>query len=233
MGYFDNYDYCEPSALDELVDNTTNKIKDMIINETKEKVDGILNKAKVAENNLDVAHKKIKELNDSIISLKTQNKELEKEVNRKRTSQKELPFEVGQGVYVCSTNGDYTIECPHCLGKGKVSVDTEKFGYIEISCPVCHTNTYYNKDNPKPQMRVRYWSYRPITATVSRITIDYMENNIKTVVWVKSENSNAERGFQIEEVFSNYKDCKKFCEDASKKERENAERKIKGEKLEY
>ena len=36
MGYFDNYDYCEPSVLDELVDNTTDKIKDMIINETKE-----------------------------------------------------------------------------------------------------------------------------------------------------------------------------------------------------
>ena len=233
MSYFDNYDYCEPSVLDELVDNTTDKIKDMIINKTKEKVNGILNKAKVAEDRLDIAYKKMRELNDNIISLETRNKELEEEVNRKRTSQKELPFEIGQEVYIYSADGDYTIECPHCLGKGKVNVDTEKFGCIEISCPVCHTNTYYNKDNPKPQMKVHYWDYRPIMAVVSRITIDYIKDSTKIVVWVKSENSNAERGFQIGEVFSNYEDCKKFCENASKKARENAERKIKGEKLEY
>lgn len=233
MSYFDDYDYPDCSILDELVNDTTDKIKNMIINEAKEKVDIILNKAKETENRLNIAYNRLKELNNNIVSLETRNKELEEEVNRKRTSQKELPFEIGQEVYVYSANDDYTIECPHCLGKGKVNVDTEKFGYIEVTCPVCHTNTYYDKDNPKPQMRVRYWSYRPITATVSRITIDYMGNDIKTVVWVRSENSNAERGFQIGEVFSNYKDCRKFCEDASKKERENAERKIKGEKLEY
>ena len=65
MSYFDNYDYCKPSVLDELVDDTTDKIKDMIINETKEKVNGILNKAKVAEDRLDIAYKKMRELNDN------------------------------------------------------------------------------------------------------------------------------------------------------------------------
>lgn len=76
MNYFDSYDYPELSELDQLVDDTTDKIKDMIVTEAKEKVDDILNKAKEAEKRLAVAHKGLREAGEEISSLTKENKKL-------------------------------------------------------------------------------------------------------------------------------------------------------------
>lgn len=74
MSYFEDYDYSELSELDQLVDDTTDKIKDMIVTEAKEKVDDILNRAKVTEQRLDVAYKRLREAGEEISSLTKENK---------------------------------------------------------------------------------------------------------------------------------------------------------------
>ena len=73
MSYFDCYDYPEYSALDELVDETTNKIKNMIINEAKEKVDEILNKAQKTEDRLNITTNRLIGSGRENRSLKTEN----------------------------------------------------------------------------------------------------------------------------------------------------------------
>lgn len=99
MSYFEDYDYPELSELDQLVEDTSDKIKNMIINEAKEKVDTILNKAKATEQRLAIAHKRLREASEEISSLTKENTRLKEELEQKRTSLNTLPFEIGQKVY--------------------------------------------------------------------------------------------------------------------------------------
>lgn len=144
MSYFDSYDYPELSELDQLVDDTTDKIKDMIVTEAKEKVDTILNKSKEAEKRLAVAYKGIREAGEEISSLTKENKKLKEELEQKRTSLNTLPFEIGQKVYYLKKWTCEEITCPLCKGTGKVTTHSDEYGDVEIKCPHCKDNSYWS-----------------------------------------------------------------------------------------
>lgn len=231
MSYFDCYDYPDYSALDELVDETTNKIKNMIIEGTKEKVDEILNKAKTVEQRLDVALTAVRDQGKEISLLKSENNKLKEEIERKRTSLNTLPFEIGQKVYYLKNWSTDTVVCPLCKGTGKVTTHSDEYGDVEIKCPHCKDNSYWSD---KEKLLVKKASYQILTISDTkvkgltiRIELDE-QRNVKQKVKIILNNYSCYDTYDAEYIFTEaqLEQCKKECAERNRRYKEEAERKV-------
>lgn len=231
MSYFDCYDYPDYSALDELVDETTNKIKNMIIEGTKEKVDEILNKAQATEDLLNITNNRLIETNKENRSLKTENDKLKEELQQKRTNLDTLPFEIGQTVYYIKRWETDEVVCPICKGTGKIITHSDEYGDVEIKCPHCKGNSYWN-DNEKQIVRKAYYNKVKVDSTTVRgftIVIDSdEEGNIRREIRVMLNQGYTFNHYNIENVFTEalLEECKKECRRRNKQYEEEAERKV-------
>lgn len=231
MSYFEDYDYPELSELDQLVDETTNKIKDMIILESKEKVDAILNKAKETQDRLNAAEKRVSRALQEIALLAQQNKKLKEELEQKRTSLNTLPFEIGQKVYYLEKWNMDEVVCPLCKGTGKVTTHSDQYGDVEIKCPNCKDNYYWNDTDKKIIRKASYdvltISNTKVKGLTIRIELDE-QRNIKQKVKVILNNHSCYDTYDVENIFTEaqLEQCKKECAERNKRYKEEAERKV-------
>lgn len=231
MSYFNCYDYPDYSALDELVDETTNKIKNMIIEETKEKVDEILNKATAAENRYNIAFNRLREASQEISSLTKENDKLKEELQQKRTSLDILPFEIGQKVYYLKNQYTDEVVCPLCKGTGKVTTHSDEYGDVEIKCPNCKDNYYWNDTNKKLIRKASYDILTIADTKVKGLTICIEldeQRNIKQKVKVILNNHSCYDTYDVEDIFTEaqLEQCKKECAERNKQYKEEAEKKV-------
>ena len=231
MSYFDCYDYPDYSALDELVDETTNKIKNMIIEGTKEKVDEILNKAKTTEDRLNITTNRLIEAGKENRSLKTENDKLKEELQQKRTNLDTLPFEIGQRVYYIKRWKTDEVFCPLCKGTGRITTHSDEYGDVEIKCPHCKNNSYWSDKNKEIVKRASYDRLRVESTTVKgfSIVIDSDEKgNIRQDIRVVLNQGYSFNDYSIEDVFPEalLEECKKECCQRNKQYEEEAKRKV-------
>lgn len=231
MSYFDCYDYPDYSALDELVDETTNKIKNMIIEGTKEKVDEILNKAKATEDRLNITTNRLIESGKENRSLKTENDKLKEELQQKRTSLDTLPLEIGEKVYYLKNWNTDTVVCPLCKGTGKVTTHSDEYGDVEITCPHCKNNSYWS-DKEKLLVKKAHYQILTISDTkikglTIRIELDE-QRNVKQKVKITLNNYSCYDTYDIEDIFTEaqLEQCKKECAERNRRYKEEAERKV-------
>ena len=231
MSYFDCYDYPEYSALDELVDETTNKIKNMIIEGTKEKVDEILNKAQVIEDRLNITTNRLIETKKENCSLKTENDKLKEELQQKRTNLDTLPFEIGQRVYYIKRGKIDEVVCPLCKGTGKIITHSDEYGDVEIKCPHCKGNSYWSDNEKQIVRKASYNKVKVDSTTVKGFTIvidSDEEGNIRQEIRVMLNQGYSYDSYNIENVFTEalLEECKKECCRRNKQYEEEAERKV-------
>lgn len=227
MSYFEDYDYPELSELDQLVEDTTDKIKDMIVTEAKEKVDTILNKAKATEQRLAIAYKGLTEAGEEISLLTKENKKLKEELEQKRTSLNTLPFEIGQKVYYLKKRTYEEITCPLCKGTGKVPTHSDEYGDVEIRCPHCKDNSYWSD---REKLLVKEASYPILTVSDTkveglaiRIESDG-KGNVEQKVKVIFNNLSFYDACDSEDVFTEAQ--LEECAKRNKQYKEEAERKV-------
>lgn len=229
MSYFDCYDYPDYSALDELVDETTNKIKNMIIEGTKEKVDEILNKAQATENLLNITNNRFIETNKENRSLKTENDKLKEELQQKRTTLDKLPFEIGQRVYYIKKWKTDEVFCPLCKGTGKVPTHSDEYGDVEIKCPHCKNNSYWSDKEIVRKAAYDILKVDSTTVNGFSIVIDSdVEGNIRQEIRVMLNRGYSYDYYNLEDVFTEalLEECKKECCRRNKQYKEEAERKV-------
>ena len=214
MNYFD-YDYPELSELDMLVDETTNKIKDMIINQSKDKVDEILKTAAIEKERADIAVKSLREYKEKSINLQKENQALKDELDKRRTSLNEIPFEIGEEAYFVISCGSEKVVCPKCKGVGKIKASTKEYGDVEAICPVCN-NTHYS--NSHPLREVTYYTVKPQKCKIDQIHVHITSDN-------KQFSYDGTPGYSsgCTNVFRTYEECKMYCD------KENADRKKKAQ----
>lgn len=222
MSYFD-YDYPELSELDILVDETTNKIKDMIINQSKDKVDEILKTAAREKERADRAMKRLREYEDKSINLQKENQALKDELDKKRTSLNELPFEIGEEAYFVVEYDCEQVVCPECKGKGTIKVSTEKYGDVEVICPVCNNRTYYS--NSHPLRDVTYHTVKPRKFKIDRIHVHITSDN-------KQFSYDGDTGCRCgcTNIFRTYEECEMYCEKENADRKKKAQMKLEGKK---
>lgn len=231
MSYFDCYDYPDYSALDELVDETTNKIKNMIINQSKEKVDEILNKAQATEDRLNITNNRLIETNKENRSLKTENDKLKEELQQKRTNLDTLPFEIGQKVYYIKRWETDEVVCPLCKGTGNIITHSDEYGDVEIKCPHCKNNSYWSDKEKAIVKKASYDKLKVDSTTVKgfSIVIDSdVEGNIRREIRVMLNQGYSYDYYNIEDVFPEalLEECKKERCRRNKQYEEEAERKV-------
>ena len=230
MGYFEDYGYTEPSALDELIDSTTEQIKDIIISEAKEKVDAILKQAEKAQEYTDLAQKRITRLMEEVSSLKRENAKQKTELEKKILSIGELPFNIGDKVYFIRPKFIKDVYCPVSNGTGLVNANTEQFGEVLIDCPVCHGADFYDETTKDPITKASYNVCGVQQATVKEISYRIFKNDkgeIQTRAQISLEDY-IYITFNAEEIFSETQreECEKRCEEINKQNKEEAERKV-------
>ena len=231
MSYFDCYDYPDYSALDELVDETINKIKNMIINQSKEKVDEILNKAQATQDLSNITNNRLIETNKENCSLKTENDKLKEELQQKRTNLDTLPFEIGQRVYYIKRWKTDEVVCPLCKGKGKIITHSDEYGDVEIKCPHCKNNSYWSERDKEIVRKALYDKLKVDSTTVKgfSIVIDSDEKgNIRQDIRVVLNQGYNFNDYNIEDVFPEalLEECKKECCRRNKQYEEEAKRKV-------
>lgn len=231
MSYFDCYDYPDYSALDELVDETINKIKNMIINQSKEKVDEILNKAQATQDLLNITNNRLIETNKENRSLKTENDKLKEELQQKRTNLDTLPFEIGQRVYYIRKWKTEEVVCPLCKGTGRIITHSDEYGDVEIKCPHCKNNSYWSERDKEIVRKALYDKLKVDSTTVKgfSIVIDSDEKgNIRQDIRVVLNEGYNFNDYNIENVFPEalLEECKKECCRRNKQYEEEAKRKV-------
>lgn len=170
MPWYSDYDLPEPSDVDLIVHEAIEKLEEYIVDNTKIRLDDIINSAKKWEEKYNKKVQEYKEL-DKLLSQKRQHiDELEKELEAKRTQLGILPFEVGQEVYFIREDfsGTRKFGCVKCNGKGRVTIVQDGVSYDPI-CPVCKDSIYRDPIH-------RESSYHPYK--VAKHTIDYIKQEI-------------------------------------------------------
>lgn len=221
MSYFD-YDYPELSELDILVDETTNKIKDMIINESKDKVDEILKTAAREKERADRAMKCLREYEDKSNTLQKENQALKDELDKRRTSLNEIPFEIGEEAYFVISCGSEKVVCPKCKGVGKIKASTKEYGHVEAICPLCNNRTY----NPKHPIReITYYTIEPKKNKIDKIHVHITSDS-------KKFSYDGTPGYcsGCTDVFKTYEECKMYCDKENADRKQRAQMELEGKK---
>ena len=221
MSYFD-YDYPELSELDILVDETTNKIKDMIINESKDKVDEILKTAEREKERADRTIKRLREYEDKSNTLQKENQALKDELDKRRTSLNEIPFEIGEEAYFVISHNCEKLVCPECKGVGKIKASTKEYGDVEAICPLCNNRTYNSKH---PIREISYYTLKPQKYKIDTIHVHITSDNKKF-----SYDATPGCCSGCTDVFKTYEECKMYCDKENADRKQKAQMELEGKK---
>ena len=174
--FYEDYDIPK-SEVDELVDEATDKVVELILDRAKEQVDAVMSKAdKEAKNkqywqDLYNAQKKT---TDELLS---KNRQLQSELEKKRTDVGLLQYSVGQAVYRVSKpcSGERKVTCVTCNGKGRVR-GLLGSRPVDATCPDC-LNCSSKFDSNKYVREHKYYQARPVASTIEKINITFYKKS--------------------------------------------------------
>lgn len=167
MSWYDDYEPYEPSEVDEIVHEAIEKLEEYIIDNSKLRINDIIDSAQRWENKY---NKAMEQQREHFRMLEQKNKEideLKKELDRKRTELGILPFEVGDEVYCIVEDYSSRVEfkCPRCNGKGKITISQDGVTY-KAECPACHDSIYLSDSNKR---EASYAPYKLKSGHITRI----------------------------------------------------------------
>lgn len=163
MSWYDEYEPQEPSEVDSIVQDALDKLEEYIIDHSKLNINQIIQSAQ----NWEKRYHDCKAENRKFFSMITERddkiKELERELDRKRTQLGILPFEPGEDVYYLYQDYRDTqkFTCPRCDGKGKITLIHDGIEY-SCTCPQCHDSNYRGDT-------IRESSYHPWKIACSKV----------------------------------------------------------------
>ena len=157
MPWYDDYEPQEPSEVDGIVQEALNKLEEYFIDHSKLRIDSIIESAHKWEKKYKDCKDENRKFFSMITDRDTQIKDLQRELERKRTQLGILPFEPGEEVYYLSQSFSTTekFTCPRCNGKGRVTIKHEGVEYTPV-CPVCKDSNYAT-DHPNREASYSPW----------------------------------------------------------------------------
>ena len=224
--YWDDCYYCEEPKypeVEELLEDVTNKITEIIRNDVKEDIEISLNAAKNRETELSQCKDRLHSRDIEISNLEKRVEELEKEVDKKHT-ELTLPFEIGEEIWVAAYNSSYKLTCNTCKGTGRININTEQYGEVQISCPHCKGFTLSNR----AKREVTYYKYIAHKTTVKSISCNITSDGISYDIHY-TDQYHDDQVRELEKCFSNKDDCITFCEEYNKQCYEQALESLEGE----
>lgn len=170
MSWYDEYEPCEPSEVDEIVQEAINKLEEYIIDNSKLGINDIIESAQKWEKKYNECKAENRKFFSMITSKDDEIKELKVELERKRTQFGILPFEAGEEVYYIfeSYRDTQKFTCPKCEGKGRVTINVEGEEY-NATCPVCKDSIY------RDDAHKRESSYHPYKLGINKIEVIIQE----------------------------------------------------------
>lgn len=118
------------SEFDCLMDETIEKIKNLILGRVKDEVEEILHRA-------DEEEAKVKRLEEIIRNQDKKRKELEKEIKELKDKTDANRFNYGDTVFFVDSVYKL-LKCPECNGSGIIELDTPEYGKITRKCSKCN-----------------------------------------------------------------------------------------------
>ncbi len=183
MGYwYDDYEPAEPSEIDEIVSDAIKKVTDYIINNSKFDIELITGQAAEWEKKYNECKTENRKFFSEIMEKSNQIRDLQTELERKRTQLGILPFEPGEQVYFIYQDRSSTekFTCPKCNGKGKISIKQDGMTY-ECTCPICK-DSIYGTDHPHREATFNPYrvACRDIVRIDQAVTFDNKTRQVNT-----------------------------------------------------
>ena len=213
-----------------MIEEAVNKVKETILLRAKDEVEAQTLKAKKIEdeyrNFKDGAKNIIEQERAKVKELKEQLQNLQTKYDKKRTEIPTFEHEIGEKVWIPHAEWDKELICPTCKGTGKITINDDQFGNIEISCPHCHNSEWKHKGDFVK--RVSYWEYRPIEATIDCIYVTLDKNHeLQTKYHLKPQYGTILSNLECEVFdFGDKESCERRCRELSKKSLEEAKQYI-------
>jgi len=217
MNYEEYYEQ-EPSEIDEIVEDTVNRITSIIKERAKDEIESSLKAAENRQQEIAQLKKTIQKNNEDEKKLFDEISSLKADLEAKRTAIPTLPFEIGQEVWTIGYLETKKLKCPRCKGTGciKVAVNGED---LTAECPVCHRNNCL-KDKPKQAIEYCTYSVDPSTS-ISIIKINIDAKGTTYEYYTASGHSN-------HGVFATRESCREACERLNKLSLETAQKELEG-----
>lgn len=174
MSWYDDYEPYEPSEVDEIVREAIEKLEGYIIDNTKLRINDIIDSAQKWETKYNKAMEQQREHFRMLDQKNKEIDELRKELERKRTEFGILPFEVGDEVYciVEDYSSKVKFNCPRCDGKGRITITQDGVEY-KAECPVCHDSIYRSDTNKRESS---YAPYKLKSGRITRINLEAVQD---------------------------------------------------------
>lgn len=209
--------------VEELLEDTTNKIVNIIKDDVKEEINKSLLLAEQRSIEIDNLRKTINSKNKELNELQKENEVLVNKLKKNHTKL-DLPFEIGEEIWVAKCNSSYKLTCNTCKGTGTVNINTEQYGEVQISCPHCKGLTF----SGQPKQEVIYYKYIAYKTTVKSISCNITSEGISYDINY-TDQYHDDQVRELEKCFSNKDDCVAFCEEYNKQCYEQALKSLEGE----
>lgn len=224
-----DYDYYyeqEPSEIDMLIDETVSKIRKTIELKAKEDIEQETLKSEKIQKEYDEYTKSSREAYNKLCAefgeYKKKYKQLEAEYNKKGQEIPSTKYCVGDKVYVADSYTYESVYCPTCNGEGTIEVKLDEYGEVKITCPACKNyETLYDWVDMKNVRAARYYKYSPKELEIEGIEILINRDDKITTTYYFGKNYIE---LSEDEVFATAEECKKYCENKSQQEKEEAYR---------
>lgn len=215
--YYEDYYEQEPSEVDGIVEDAVEQIVQIIKDKAKEEVDSILDRAKHYEKLWNRVKLENNKLCDELRQKDSQISNLKEDIQKKRTSLNQIPFEVGEEAYFIPTNKSQRINCPECNGKGKKILEMNGETY-HCECPKCHGQLY----GANPKKYIDYYTFSPEKNVIKAINVHIDKKGIRYKYYFDRYSS------YFEEVFKTYDEAKEYSDKRNKESYEEALLKLEG-----
>lgn len=218
IGWDDNYYEQEPSCADEIFLEAKTRLVELIKESVKNDISQIQNAAAEAEGRTAEYRKAYSEACTTISELQAEVRTLKEDIARKRLELRELPFNIGDKVWVVVKDySDYfQIGCATCNGVGKLLKEIDGVTY-STQCPDCLGYSFLGNHN-KHKMTETYHSYRVKVDTVKEIIVYISEDCTQKCRYVLATGSTVDEC----DVYSNQETARLIAKERTYKEKESA-----------
>ena len=175
MSAYDFYElYDVPkSEVDELIEDTTNKVVEVVLERAKNQVNSVMQQAEVERKNADYWNGLFKQTKKQNEELQAKINELEDKLNERATDIGKIEWSVGQAVYRLArpSSGEREVTCVTCNGKGRVRGLLGSRA-VDATCPDClgYSSKYGSN---KYICTYKYYRAAPISAIIDKIDVTF------------------------------------------------------------
>lgn len=218
IGWDDDYYKSEPSCADEIFLEAKTRLVELIKESVKNDIFQIQHAAAEAEERAAQYRKSYSDACATISKLQAEVNTLKEDIARKRLELRELPFNIGDRVWVVIK--DYSdsseISCAMCNGAGKLVKEIDGVAY-SAQCPDCLGYSFLGNHN-KHKVTERYYHYDVEAATIKEIIVYIGEDCTQKCRYVLATGKTVDEC----DVYSNQETARLIAKERMHKEKEDA-----------